>query len=168
MSFTDRLVCCKVALGSDVAGGYSPSMLDAIRQSIIASNCCSMDHRDGKRKPRLGLPTSTSTPSLNVSSLPSNNYMQNTPLSSSWVSHTGSGWRGPGIKRSISFDTRSKLRSQSEVSLSALSLNEDECVNDDQGVTSVAQGEWDQFALDMSNHGDVTPIKTGSWYSSES
>lgn len=28
---------CKVALGTDVAGGYSPSMLDAMRQAIIAS-----------------------------------------------------------------------------------------------------------------------------------
>lgn len=31
----------KVALGTDVSGGYSPSMLDACRQAIIASKCIS-------------------------------------------------------------------------------------------------------------------------------
>lgn len=37
----------KVGLGTDVAGGFSPSMLDAIRQTSIASNCCFMEYRDG-------------------------------------------------------------------------------------------------------------------------
>jgi len=36
----------KVALGTDVAGGYSPSMLDAVRQTIIASRIKEMQHRD--------------------------------------------------------------------------------------------------------------------------
>lgn len=35
----------KVALGTDVAGGYSPSMLDAIRQSIVASRVKGFDHK---------------------------------------------------------------------------------------------------------------------------
>jgi guanine deaminase len=34
-----------VALGTDVAGGYSPSMLDALRQCIVASRVKSFDHR---------------------------------------------------------------------------------------------------------------------------
>lgn len=38
----------KVALGTDVAGGYSPSMLDAIRQTIIASRIKEMQYRDSK------------------------------------------------------------------------------------------------------------------------
>ena len=38
----------KVALGTDVAGGYSPSMLDAIRQAIIASKCKLFDSRKDK------------------------------------------------------------------------------------------------------------------------
>jgi len=39
----------KVALGTDVAGGYSPSMLDALRQTIIASHIKEMQHRDSKK-----------------------------------------------------------------------------------------------------------------------
>jgi cytosine/adenosine deaminase-related metal-dependent hydrolase len=35
----------KVGLGTDVAGGYSPSMLDALRQSIIASKVILFDSR---------------------------------------------------------------------------------------------------------------------------
>jgi cytosine/adenosine deaminase-related metal-dependent hydrolase len=35
----------KVALGTDVAGGYSPSMLDAIRQCVIASRVKGFDYR---------------------------------------------------------------------------------------------------------------------------
>jgi cytosine/adenosine deaminase-related metal-dependent hydrolase len=34
-----------VALGTDVAGGYSPSILDAIRQTVIASRVKGFDHR---------------------------------------------------------------------------------------------------------------------------
>lgn len=34
-----------VALGTDVAGGYSPSMLDAIRQTLIASQAKSFEHK---------------------------------------------------------------------------------------------------------------------------
>ena len=34
----------KVAIGTDVAGGYSPSMLDALRQTIIASRVKSFHH----------------------------------------------------------------------------------------------------------------------------
>jgi cytosine/adenosine deaminase-related metal-dependent hydrolase len=36
----------KVAIGTDVAGGYSPSMLDAMRQTIIASRAKSFHHRE--------------------------------------------------------------------------------------------------------------------------
>eukprot|EP01034_Spumella_vulgaris_P021277 gene21277-27300_t len=35
----------KVALGTDVAGGYSPSMLDALRQCVVASRVKGFDHR---------------------------------------------------------------------------------------------------------------------------
>ena len=35
----------KVALGTDVAGGYSASMLDALRQTIIASKCHVIAHK---------------------------------------------------------------------------------------------------------------------------
>lgn len=122
-------------------------MLDAIRQSIIASNCCSMDHRDGKRKAPLR--NSTSMPSLATSiaatSLPNQSNMQ---LASSVPNKLG-----PGIKRSISFDTRTKIRSQSDLSLSMLSG-----MDDDHDDESVSQSEWDQFALDMSSHGDNTPM----------
>lgn len=34
----------KVGLGTDVSGGYSPSMLDAIRQTVIASKLVSIGH----------------------------------------------------------------------------------------------------------------------------
>jgi cytosine/adenosine deaminase-related metal-dependent hydrolase len=35
----------KVALGTDVAGGYSPSMLDALRQTVVASRVKGFDYR---------------------------------------------------------------------------------------------------------------------------
>ncbi|KAI8149675.1 guanine deaminase [Fennellomyces sp. T-0311] len=38
----------KVGLGTDVAGGFAPSMLDAVRSSFFASKCTLMDHRDRK------------------------------------------------------------------------------------------------------------------------
>jgi cytosine/adenosine deaminase-related metal-dependent hydrolase len=38
----------KVGLGTDVAGGYSPSMLDAIRQTIIASHVKVFDERSSR------------------------------------------------------------------------------------------------------------------------
>lgn len=40
----------KVAIGTDVAGGYSPSMLDAIRQSFVASKCKDIAHQDDLRR----------------------------------------------------------------------------------------------------------------------
>lgn len=45
----------KVGLGTDVAGGYSPSMLDAIRQSIIASKVVLFESR-GDLVPKLPPP----------------------------------------------------------------------------------------------------------------
>lgn len=36
----------KVGLGTDVAGGYSTSILDAARQAIIASRCISFNEKD--------------------------------------------------------------------------------------------------------------------------
>lgn len=38
----------KIGLGTDVAGGYSPSILDAIRQSIIASQTVFINSRDSQ------------------------------------------------------------------------------------------------------------------------
>jgi guanine deaminase len=35
----------KVAIGTDVAGGYSPSMLDAIRQTVVASRVKGFEHK---------------------------------------------------------------------------------------------------------------------------
>eukprot|EP00611_Tribonema_gayanum_P006843 TRINITY_DN16187_c0_g1_i1.p1 TRINITY_DN16187_c0_g1~~TRINITY_DN16187_c0_g1_i1.p1 ORF type:complete len:560 (-),score=154.09 TRINITY_DN16187_c0_g1_i1:594-2273(-) len=35
---------CKVGLGTDVAGGYSSSILDCLRQALIASRVCSFGH----------------------------------------------------------------------------------------------------------------------------
>ncbi|KAI7850991.1 guanine deaminase [Circinella umbellata] len=40
----------KVGLGTDVAGGFAPSMLDAIRSSFFASKCTLMAHRDRKEE----------------------------------------------------------------------------------------------------------------------
>lgn len=37
----------KVGLGTDVAGGHSPSMLDAIRQAIVASTVTALRHKEG-------------------------------------------------------------------------------------------------------------------------
>lgn len=97
-----------VALGTDVAGGYSPSMLDAMRQSLIASNCCSMEYRDGKKKRRNGfvpLKSSLSMPNLDPPA----------------IVREASTIHGP-ILRSISFTQRqqTKIRSTSELSLSLL------------------------------------------------
>ncbi|KAI9487959.1 guanine deaminase [Zychaea mexicana] len=39
----------KVGLGTDVAGGFAPSMLDAVRSSFFASKCTLMAHRDRKQ-----------------------------------------------------------------------------------------------------------------------
>ncbi|KAI9315237.1 guanine deaminase [Dichotomocladium elegans] len=41
----------KVGLGTDVAGGFAPSMLDAIRSSFFASKVCLIHHRDVLDKP---------------------------------------------------------------------------------------------------------------------
>lgn len=41
----------KVGLGTDVAGGYSTSVLDAVRQAIIASRCVSFTERDEDGNP---------------------------------------------------------------------------------------------------------------------
>lgn len=41
----------KVGLGTDVAGGYSTSVLDAVRQAIIASRCVSFTERDEEGNP---------------------------------------------------------------------------------------------------------------------
>jgi guanine deaminase len=41
----------KVGLGTDVAGGYSTSVLDALRQAIIASRCVSFTEKDEAGKP---------------------------------------------------------------------------------------------------------------------
>ncbi|KAI7879082.1 guanine deaminase [Lichtheimia hyalospora FSU 10163] len=41
----------KVGLGTDVAGGYAPSMLDAVRSSFFASKVQLMRHRDELKKP---------------------------------------------------------------------------------------------------------------------
>ena len=41
----------KVGLGTDVAGGYSTSVLDAARQAIIASRCISFNEQDEEGKP---------------------------------------------------------------------------------------------------------------------
>lgn len=49
----------KVGLGTDVAGGYSPSMLDAIRQSIVASKVVLFDAR-GDLVPDRAAPTAPS------------------------------------------------------------------------------------------------------------
>jgi hypothetical protein len=43
--------CHQVGLGTDVAGGYSTSLLDALRQAIIASRCVSFTERDDAGKP---------------------------------------------------------------------------------------------------------------------
>lgn len=47
------LCCGQVGLGTDVAGGYSTSMLDCIRQTMIATNVCGMepDEKGTKWKP---------------------------------------------------------------------------------------------------------------------
>lgn len=41
----------KVGLGTDVAGGYSTSVLDAARQAIIASRCISFTEKDEADNP---------------------------------------------------------------------------------------------------------------------
>jgi hypothetical protein len=41
----------KVGLGTDVAGGYSTSVLDAARQAIIASRCISFTEKDEQGQP---------------------------------------------------------------------------------------------------------------------
>ena len=41
----------KVGLGTDVAGGYSASILDAARQAIIASRCISFTEKDEQNQP---------------------------------------------------------------------------------------------------------------------
>ena len=41
----------KVGLGTDVAGGYSTSVLDAARQAIIASRCISFNEKDEQDRP---------------------------------------------------------------------------------------------------------------------
>jgi len=41
----------KVGLGTDVAGGYSTSILDAARQAIIASRCISFNEKDEQDRP---------------------------------------------------------------------------------------------------------------------
>ena len=40
-----------MGLGTDVAGGYSTSILDAARQAIIASRCVSFTEKDEAGKP---------------------------------------------------------------------------------------------------------------------
>jgi len=44
----------KVGLGTDVAGGHSPSMLDAIRQAIVASTVTALRHKDGGSEAKAG------------------------------------------------------------------------------------------------------------------
>ncbi|KAI9276759.1 guanine deaminase [Phascolomyces articulosus] len=46
--FLDKGV--KVGLGTDVAGGFAPSMLDAVRSSFFASKCTLMAHRDRQQE----------------------------------------------------------------------------------------------------------------------
>ena len=44
-------VCCvQVGLGTDVAGGYSPSMLSAMRSAVVASKAVRMLHIDAARR----------------------------------------------------------------------------------------------------------------------
>lgn len=47
------IMLLQVGLGTDVAGGYSASMLDCIRQTMIATNVCGMepDENGTKWKP---------------------------------------------------------------------------------------------------------------------
>jgi guanine deaminase len=40
----------KIGLGTDVAGGFSPSMLDAVRSTFFASKTMKIMHRDGPSK----------------------------------------------------------------------------------------------------------------------
>jgi guanine deaminase len=54
----------KVALGTDVAGGFSPSMLDAMRQTIIASRVKGFDHRQRAQQTKSNTPVTPSSPSL--------------------------------------------------------------------------------------------------------
>ena len=43
--------CCgQVGLGTDVAGGYSPSMLSAMRSAVLASKAVRMLHIDAARR----------------------------------------------------------------------------------------------------------------------
>ena len=42
----------KVGLGTDVAGGHSASMLDCMRQSLVASRVVGFEHRDKGTNPK--------------------------------------------------------------------------------------------------------------------
>jgi guanine deaminase len=53
----------KVALGTDVAGGYSPSMLDAIRQCVIASRVKGFDYRSAASAAAIIAAKAASSPS---------------------------------------------------------------------------------------------------------
>lgn len=57
----------KVGLGTDVAGGYSTSVLDAVRQAIIASRCVSFTERDEEGNPYEALSIQVPTPPLPAS-----------------------------------------------------------------------------------------------------
>ena len=50
-SHADGVCCAQVGLGTDVAGGYSPSMLSAMRSAVIASKAVRMLHIDAARRP---------------------------------------------------------------------------------------------------------------------
>ena len=51
MGFEAGGACCgQVGLGTDVAGGYSPSMLSAMRSAVIASKAVRMLHIDAARR----------------------------------------------------------------------------------------------------------------------